>query len=188
MLDDLDKTLRQLLAEAGFGEHQISFKPPDDAVASDTSPAVNLFLYDVRENRELRSNEWLRERQANGTVTRRRSPVRVDCAYLITAVAGDPLSEHRLLGQVMLALLRHPTIPASMLQGSLQGHEPLPTSALQASNLQSLSEFWQAMGNKARAVLNYTVTISVDPYEPVTAPPVFEHIIAIQQTNGDTKA
>ena len=180
MLDDLDKTLKQLLSQTGFKEDQISFKPPDDAVTESTSPAVNLFLYDVRENRELRSNEWIQNRQSDGSVSKRRSPVRVDCAYLITAMAGDPLSEHRLLGQVMMALLRYPHIPAELLQGELAGQQPLPTSSLQASNLQSLSEFWQVMGNKARAVLNYIVTISVDPYESIETGPVLEHVIAMQ--------
>ncbi len=186
MLDALDNTLKVIFVNCGFEQGQISFKPPDAAVIEGTLPAINLFLYDVRENRELRSNEWLQERQSDGTVSRQRSPVRVDCAYLITAMAGDPLSEHRLLGQVMMALLRYPHIPAELLQGELAGQDPLPTSSLQASNLQSLSEFWQAMGNKARAVLNYTVTISVDPYAAVEVQPAHEHVIALEQIKSGT--
>lgn len=186
MLDDIDKTLKKVLTAAGLEDDMISFKPPDEAVTEGIAPAVNLFLYDVRENRELRSNEWAQDRQLGGTVTRKRLPVRVDCAYLITAMAGDPLSEHRLLGQVMTTLLRFRQIPAELLQGELVGQGPLPTSSLQACNLQSLSEFWQAMGNKARAVLNYTVTISVDPYAAVEVQPVREHVIAMEQIKSGT--
>ena len=115
-------------------------------------------------------------------MARRRAAVRVGCAYLITAWAGDAASEHRLLGQVMVALLRYPKIPAGMLQGSLQGQNPLPTSVLQASNLQSLGEFWQAMDNKPRAALAYTVTIAVAPFEPEPlGTAVTDKVILIQQ-------
>lgn len=62
----------------------------------------------------------------------------------------------------------------------------MPTSSLQASNLQSLGEFWQAMGNKPRAALAYTVTISVDPYAAVEVEPVREHVIAMEQIKSGT--
>jgi hypothetical protein len=191
MLNDLDNTIaallrRELTADLGESGH-ISFEPPNGELTI-APPGVNLFLYDVRENRELRSNEWLRERHGDGSVTRRRSPVRVDCAYLITAHAKDAAEEPKLLGRVMLALLRYPSIPPELLQGSLQQSDAeLPASTLQASNVLSMGEFWQAMGNQPRAALHYTVTFSADPYDTVTAPPVFEHVIALQQTNSAVK-
>jgi hypothetical protein len=91
--------------------------------------------YVIRENRELRTNEWQIDRN-NGTATKRRAPARVDCSYLITAWASDTsttpaLDEHLLLGEVMQALLRHPSIPDEVLQGRLQGQDPpLPAAAL----------------------------------------------------------
>jgi hypothetical protein len=61
-------------------------------------------------------------------------------------------------------LLRHPTLPEVLLQGSLKGQEPpLPSSTLQPGRLQSVGEFWQALGGKPKAALNYTVTIGVVP-------------------------
>lgn len=165
----LEQELGRVLSEAP----EISFDTPDQDFKP-TTRTVDLFLYDVRENRELRSNEWLVQRQSSGVVTQQRAPVRIDCSYLITAWAGDVHSEHILLGHVMQALLRHPTIPAAVLQGSLAGQEPpLPTSTLQPGRLQSMAEFWQALGGKPRAVLNYTVTVSLTVQEPVTlGPPV----------------
>ena len=133
---------------------------------------MDLFLYDVRENRELRTNEWVVDRLPDGTTTKRRPPVRVECSYLVTAwpESSDTASEdeHRLLGEVMMVLLRHPTIPPQLLQGSLKGQEPpLPAITLQPGRLQSLGEFWQALGGKPKAAINYTVTVSVDAYKPV---------------------
>jgi hypothetical protein len=140
----------------------------------------------VRENRELRSNEWVIERRSDGTAVRHQPPVRVDCSYLVTAWASASSNtpardEHRLLGEVMKALLRHSTLPAAVLQGSLQGQEPpLPSSALEPGRLQSLGEFWQALGGKPEAALSYTVTIGVSPTAPVDAGPlVAEKVIRI---------
>lgn len=178
MINDLDSTLEQLLKRelpASLVEQvAISFAAPDDEFPpqSVVLPAIDLFLYDVRENRELRSNEWVVERQSNGAVTQRRAPVRVDCSYLITAwpsknSPNPAKDEHMLLGEVMMALLRHPVIPAAVLQGILKGQEPpLPAVTLMPGRLQSLGEFWQALGGKPKAALNYTVTIGVEPSKP----------------------
>lgn len=173
MINDLDNTLKTLLMrEVGLEADAIRFEAPDGSFAP-PSPGVDLFLYDVRENRDLRSEEWLVERQSTGAVTKQRAPARVDCSYLITTWAGDVVGEHLLLGSVMRVLLRYPSLPAEVLQGSLAGQTPpLPTAVLQPSRLQSLGEFWQALGGKPKAVLHYTVTISVDVHPAVEAGPL----------------
>lgn len=170
MLDDLDSSLEQLLTQvlpelqpSNETQVAISFEMPLEGSIKQ-KPALNLFLYDVRENLDLRNNEWSVQRRNNGTAVKQRPPVRVDCSYLITAWASsdDPQQEHHLLGAVMKVLLRYRNLPAAILQGSLKGQEPLPnTVALRTSYLQSLGEFWQAMGGRPKAALNYTVTIAV---------------------------
>jgi hypothetical protein len=108
----------------------------------------------------------------------------VDCSYLVTAWASESSTtpaqdEHYLLGEVMKVLLRHPTIPAQVLQGSLEGQEPpLPAITLQPGRLQSLGEFWQALGGKPKAALNYTVTMGVEVHKPVEiGPPVVDKML-----------
>lgn len=188
MLHDLDKTLEELLkAElppAFVGDNattrvSISFATPDREFAGQiaNAPVINLFLYDVRENLELRNNEWVLDRQPNGAATRKRPAVRVDCSYAITIWTpgnqSDPPTEHRLLGEVMKALLRHPTIPAAVLQGSMQEQEILPRGlTLRPTQLQSLGEFWQAMGGRPKPALNYTVTIAIPVHEETEAVPL----------------
>jgi hypothetical protein len=175
MIDDLDRTLEELLrrelSPALVEQVAISFAAPDSEFppASVTLPAIDMFLYDIRENLELRSTGWIVDRHDNGTATKFRSPVRVDCSYLITAWSSESsttraLDEHRLLSEVMKVLVRHRTIPEVLLQGSLRGQEPqLPAVTLQPGRLQSLGEFWQALGGKPKASLNYTVTIGLVP-------------------------
>ncbi|MGO9272716.1 MAG: DUF4255 domain-containing protein [Terriglobia bacterium] len=182
MIDDLDRTVEELLrrelAPALVEQVGISFAAPDSEFppSSVTLPAIDLFLYDIRENTELRNTQWIVERQlerlGNGAViekaTKRRPPARVDCSYLITAWSSESsttraLDEHRPLSEVMKVLLRHPVLPEVLLQGSLKGQEPpLPSSTLQPGRLQSVGEFWQALGGKPKAALNYTVTIGMD--------------------------
>ncbi len=181
MFDDLDNTLQQLLKRelppAIVSQVTITFAAPDAQFppASVALPAIDWFLYDIRENRDLRSNEWIVERHSDGTGTKMRPPVRLDCSYLITAwpsqTSTTPIQdEHHLLGEVMKVLVRFQTLPAAILQGSLQNQEPpLPATSLQPGRLQNISDFWQTLGGRPRAALTYMVTISVAPEAPVDA-------------------
>jgi hypothetical protein len=194
MIDDLDRSLENLLKRELppelVSQVTISFATPDGQFPppSVSLPAIDLFLYDVRENRELRDGEWRFERQSDGTAVRKGSPVRVDCSYLITAWPSSGSTtpaqdEHRLLGEVMKALLRYAALPADVLAGSLSGQQPpLPASSLQPGRLQSMSELWQALGGKPRATLNYIVTLGVDLGLTAEAgPPVHETVVKLQQ-------
>ncbi len=176
MFQDLDATLTKLIErEVDYANLSVSFATPgeDFPPSSVTLPAVHFFLYHIQENMELRRGEWIVERRENGngqtTASRRRPPIRVDCAYLVTVWPGDasPDDEHKILGAVMKTLLRYRKLPADLLQGELAGQEPpLRAGTIRESHLQSLGEFWQAMGAKPKAALDYTVTVSVDVSEP----------------------
>jgi hypothetical protein len=189
LLHELDQTLAALLKRDLPGRDQItvSFAAPDDQF-SVKLPAVDLFLYDVRENLELRSNDDVIERQTDWTSVRFRPPVRVDVSYLITAWPGvgggqsdSSEDEHMLLSAVMRVLLRYPKLPRELLKGSLANQDlPPPVSTLQPGRLQSVGEFWQALGGKPKAALNYMVTLSVDVYEPERQPLVIDKEIRVR--------
>jgi hypothetical protein len=178
MIDDLDRTIEELLKRelpaAVLDRVAISFATPDsDFPNSVTFPAVNFFLYDIRENLELRNTDWMVERDSNGMAMRKRAPVRIDCSYLVTAWSSEgsntrPFDEHRILSSIIRALIKYPTIPEQILQNSLRGQEPpLPTAALQPARLGSPSEFWQSLGGRPKAALNYTVTIGLAVDAPI---------------------
>jgi hypothetical protein len=150
-------------------------------IKPETNNTVSLFLYDIKENMELRNNEP-QVRRGNGQVSIVRAPLRLACSYLITAwTAGDQeyslLLEHQLLSQALQLLSRHHFLPRYFLQGSLQAQEPLPPLAtLQAESLKNASEFWTAAQQKLRPALNVLATISMQPFEAqaerlVTKPP-----------------
>jgi hypothetical protein len=168
MLQDLDSTLKELLERELPSDllpsltDNISFDSP---VQTNKPNGINLFLYDIRENMDLRSGLAEYERQGISTAIKKRPAVRVNCSYLITAWSASDRAvqdEHKILGNVMKVLLRYRKLPKEVLQGSLKGQEPPIRSTLLGPNLlQSFGEFWQAMGGKPKAALNYTITISV---------------------------
>lgn len=180
MIQDLSETLRAILDDpklaATFPElaaAQVVFDRPSEQFQP-TQSTIDLFLYDVRENVSLRSNEPLVERR-DGQALIRRPPLRVACSYLLTAwaVGGtEPvLQEQRLLSQALLVLSRYPTIAKEFLRGSLVGQEPpLPLVKAQSDGLKEPSEFWTAIGNKLRPSLTLTATIALDVAAPETAP------------------
>lgn len=194
MIAELDRALATLL-ELELPEHvtsaaQISFEAPDRAFATSgvPLPAIDLFLYDVRENGELRDRSWMTERPEQGNVIRHPPPARVDCSYLVTAWPSTssprPVEdEHRLLSEVMRVLLATPTLPATVLDGDLLAQQPRPPAlALGSGRLTSISEFWQALGGKPKAALHLTVTIAVTTAAPVDAgAPVREHVVEMAQ-------
>ncbi|WP_373498595.1 DUF4255 domain-containing protein [Desulfococcus sp.] len=191
MIRDLDETIEQLLisrAPAGseLAGADISFDLPDaDWRAGLETLTVNCYLYDIRENFDLRTVEPPVQRSADGTrAVRRRAPVRIDCAYCITAwsPATDEsvLEEHRLLGQVLRVLLRHPTVPADVLQGSLADQiPPYPTIIASPDGVKNPPEFWGALDQQLKPSLNYVLTLAVSLDEsPAEAamPPVVEEV------------
>ncbi len=119
MLADLDESLKTLLKRDldrhGFDGVEIEFDAPDkEWAASLSSPAVNLFLYDIREAKELRPIDW-EERMRDGRTFDLRPPLRIDASYAVTAWTRDVQDEHRLLSQVMAALYAFPTLPEEVL-------------------------------------------------------------------------
>lgn len=191
MIDDLDATLEALLARQLPPNVHISFLTPDEGFPNAVEhPAVNLFLYDVRENRELRCNGWRTGHDEAGHPIREAPAVRLDCSYLVTAWPAQTAlkEEHLLLGKAIQALLRYPTVPAPILRGELAraGVEP-PANVLQPGHLQGVAELWQALGGRPRAAFNYTVTIAVQPAAPTqTAPEVREKVLDFHVAAGPT--
>jgi len=183
MLKDLDETLKLLLSNNLKNDvidqrgYKISFEPPSQELENEGT-IINLFLYDIRENVELRSSvrSWDMSMKKEGVSKRVFASTRVDCSYLITVWTNRPQSnrddsnqvpflyEHQILGEIMQILVRSRYIPSTILQGTLKKQElPVPIISLRSGQVQNLGEFWQAIGGKPKASIHCTVTIPV-PY------------------------
>lgn len=177
MIRDLSQTLKAILTQPGLPTELAAAHITFDAPVNDPTPTpteVNLFLYDIRENTELRLTEPVVKRQ-NGQAVVQQPPLRVACSYLVTAwPAGGTeltLQQHRLLSQVLQVLARFPTVPARFLQGNLVGQEPpLPLMTAQMEGLKNPAEFWSALGTKLRPSLTIVATVALPLLADTTAP------------------
>ena len=195
MIEDLSNSIKALLeyelltpGQEVIPNLSISFAQPDDNFppASVTKPAVNLFLYDVREDLKLRHNERFRYQQMPpASYDVKRQPLLMECSYLVTAWSDSATAaandEHTVLSAMIMALRRYNCLPDTLpnkidlegspiqiLQGALAGINPLPrTFTMQDGYLQSLGEFWRSMGHGPKPRFNYSVTIAVDVHDPI---------------------
>ena len=178
MIADLDETIRQLLIEElpiKNGEIEVSFHQPKREWSTRlTKPTVNFFLYDVRENPVLRKHQWESQpppRNGANLASRKRSPMRVDCFYMLTSWANEPDDEHRLLTRALMSLFRFPVIPEDRLVGTLQ-NPPFDIQARLANHdrLTNPAEVWSALDNELRPSISLIVTLALDPWHEVTGP------------------
>jgi hypothetical protein len=189
VIRDLSLTLQAVLADDALASEfpelhaaLVAFERPSDSF-SPTATTLDLFLFDIRENLELRSGEPSVQRE-RGQVTLAPPPLRVACSYLVTAwpVGGGDLAlqEHLLLGQALPVLARYPQIPARYLRGALVDEQPpLPMRVAQAGSPGEPHEFWAAIGNKMRAAFVVTVTVGMKVFADVAAQEVIVSAVRI---------
>lgn len=195
MIRDLSETLQAILDDPALAKEkpfrkladaQVAFERPSEQFKP-SQTTIDLYLFDIRENTELRESEPVVERR-DGRALILRPPMRVDCSYLLTAWAAGGtgpelvLEEHDLLGQAMQVLARYPTIPDKFLRGSLKGQgRPLPLSVggTNKGEMTDPADFWSALGNKLRPSLIVTATLEVQTSEPAEAPLVSTHRLRV---------
>ena len=188
MIRDLSQSLRALLMQPGLPTDLAALQIVFDRPVAQFNPqqtSINLFLYDIRENLDLRNNEPIIDR-VDGQARIRAAPKRVSCSYLITVwvVGGTEvyLQEHHLLSQIFQVFSRHGTIPESSLQGSLRGQKPaLPIALMATDGLKNPAEFWSSLGTPLRASLTVTATLSLEMFTPETSPLVLSHRIDVKE-------
>ncbi len=179
MINDLDETLKVLLIQkAGLdpSEVDISFDiPTRDWSTPVTRPTINLYLFDVRENRQLRELDWDEEPAKNGKVTRKRIPVRIDLSYMITCWTSAAEDQHRLLWRVLETFFRYSPLPGDVLQGQMKNLlRPARTEVAQPDGiLKNVSDFWGALENQLRPAINVVVTLELDLNQVFDSPMVF---------------
>jgi hypothetical protein len=167
MFADLDESIRQLLVQRGgldTAEVDIDFHTPTREWAAGVSkPTVNVYLYDIRENLELREPmPWMTRNGPNNTAIRSRPLVRMDVTYRFTTFANAPEDEHRLLSHILVTLFQHPIFPADLLQGQVAGQQIVTTAAQPIGPVQNLADYWGAMDNTIKPSIDFRLTVAVD--------------------------
>lgn len=176
MFSDIDEALRQML-QTGMpiraNEIDISFERPTREWSSKLSrPAINLFLYDIRERPELRNEVPQYTRIPGQSMAGRRRPLRrLDLAYLCTAWAREPGDEHRILASLLSCLYRSVEVPSEFLsQVVLDTGVHVPVRIADPDYLAKPADFWGVMDNDLHASVIFVATVPLDPFEPTPTP------------------
>jgi hypothetical protein len=158
----------------------ISFEAPTkEWAAKRTTPTLNIYLYDIREDTSRREVKYEEVRDDTGRVTERRQPPRrFRLSYLITAWTQRPEDEHRLLSSMLGLFLRSDLLPADVLAGALRdaGRPTIVQVALPPSEERSISDVWSALGGELKPSLDLVVIAPFTSFrtEVDIAPPVRE--------------
>ncbi|MFJ9585609.1 DUF4255 domain-containing protein [Streptomyces acidicola] len=191
MIHEVDEVIKRLLeggALSGSGI-DISFEAPTrDWAARRNAPAVNAYLYDIREDAKRRQRGQTSVRDERDVVVRRRQPPRwFRLSYLVTAWTKQPQDEHRLLSAVLATLLPRELLSSDELSGALGAlglSVPLTVAGLHTES-RSLAEIWSALGGELKPSIDLVVTAPFPAYpEYDVGPPVTEAAVRLRGMDG----
>ncbi|REF28301.1 uncharacterized protein DUF4255 [Xenorhabdus cabanillasii] len=175
----LNAILSQYLQMPG-SQINIRFDLPE-INSTQSEPTVSVFLYDIHEELQLRTAEPRRYNPATSTLLP--GWVNINCNYLITYWdANKPSSDSsspdsqpdNQAAQVMTRVLN-----ALINNRQLTGIPGAYTRVIpQQENLNSLGNFWQALGNRPRISLLYSITV------PMKLKNIENNIISISQISA----
>ncbi|HEX5113630.1 MAG TPA: Pvc16 family protein [Pseudonocardiaceae bacterium] len=166
MIHDVDESLRAFLLRCLPDGARVEFtRPRVDEPAE--SLLLNGFLFDIREDVSSLAAYSDDIRAIDGTVAVRRMPVRrYRLRYLLTAWTGQDaaVSEHQLLGAVMVGCVEHQTMPADCLAGSLADTGHLVTLRCAPSDEEPVGiDPWVRLGLPPRTTLDLIVIAPLIP-------------------------
>lgn len=200
MIEQLDQVLRTILNDTHAPEElqnaEVSFDIPKEGYAPDRE-TINLYLYNIQENRILRNPEPIIEID-EGNYYKQAPPVRVDCFYMLTAWnsrTGEHASahEHKLLSESFRWLSKFSQMPNDYFpeewkdkdNTSYQPH-PVYISTGQMDTIEEPGKFWAALGSPPRPFVNIKITISMCHKETKEiGPPVLDRVIKTGQKSED---
>ena len=192
MIQDVDKLLEEMVrrdALNGSAVELVFEAPTKDWVARRSGPAVDLYLYDIREDLERRVPAWEDVRDGEGvTQDRRLPPRRYRLAYLVTAWTQRPEDEHRLLSALLSCFIRNAMLKPEELDGALaEADLPLYIDVAQPpSQDRSLADVWSALGGELKPSLDVIVTapMVVTRSAPYGPPVLLGPTLGLASTDG----
>jgi hypothetical protein len=180
VIPEIDQALLRLIRGGAIPDAsvEVAFEAPTrDWAARRGGPAVNAYLYDIREDVSLRSAGLRDLRDERGITAARRRPIRhFRLSYLVTSWTKRAEDEHRLLAAVLGCLLRSETLPVTGSDALTALGVPIPVSvAIPPPETRSLADIWSALGGDLKPSLDVVITTPF-PHAPdeAVAPPVTE--------------
>jgi hypothetical protein len=186
MLTSLLQTLADLLAggTALTSTEQIDFSHPANRRDQGSGPLLNLYLYDIRESKQVQHSGRQVDRtlaeSGRPTASVAWPPTWFDVSMMLTASDRTTLGEHHLLDEALSVLLRHRLLREDFLSPDLRGHGNL-TMTVGINPPLEIGGLWSAVTVPLRPALFITVTVPFVPRQEA-APLVVERILGLQPT------
>lgn len=181
MISDVDTALAELLKSEllDAARVQVVFDPPTkEWAAKRNGPAVNLFLYDIREDTRRRASGMFPRFDGEGRIAARTKPPRIFRLFYLLSVWGQRAEdEHRLLGNLLDCLLAYDALPAEFL-----GDAPSPVGlsvGLPPEEDRSFADVWSALGGELRPSIDVVLSIPLEAGRPVGTAPAVDAPLAV---------
>jgi hypothetical protein len=186
ILTDLQTALKRVIYERGRidpADIEIAFEAPIRSwVGARTGPTIDLFLYDIQENTDLRKG-GMESGRANGRGQLRMPPRRFDLTYLVSVLSTEVTDEHLVLWRLLLTMLKHPILPEELLPESLkQADVPITCKLELPDGAPKPVEIWSALEQPPRPSIGLVVTVPADLEIAFDAPLVLTRTARYRQT------
>jgi hypothetical protein len=189
MFNDIDDTLREFLngeIPISKSEIEISFdRPTRDWSGRLSRPTLNLFLFDIRERKDLRDDLPIVSRNDNGMAVKQIPPRRIDLSYLVTVWIKETEDEHRILARVMACFYKYTKIDLKYAQGDLKSSTyPVLCRLVPPEEATNTVDLWSVLDNDFHAPLIWAITSPLDVFKPTTGPLVVTKKIGVGVPRG----
>ncbi len=158
-------------------------------VRARTGLQLNIYLYEIRENRDFRRAAWDNLPLPDRTMVLSQPPAYIDCHYLISAwsatedsdMASPVLDEHQVLSEVLRILLRNPDVVPGALGipggGVVFQEAHVYLSVAPPEPPRVLNDFWSTMKLPWRPAVMLVVTAPLDLLVDTPLPPLVTTLI-----------
>ncbi|HMD90645.1 MAG TPA: Pvc16 family protein [Anaerolineaceae bacterium] len=184
MFNDIDDSLRDFLNNVipiSKAEIDISFdRPTRDWSGRLSRPTLNLFLFDIRERKELRDDVPVVSRNDNGQAIKQVPPRRIDLRYLVTVWIKEAEDEHRILARVLTCFFKYNNIDLKYMQGDLKSNPyPILCRLIPPDETINTVDLWSVLDNDYHTPLVWAVTTPLDVFKPMAGPLVVTKKIGV---------
>jgi hypothetical protein len=193
MLNFLDNVIDRIL-DTGWvtppAKPDRSFAIPDETFQNSVATlTLNIYLTEIRENRDFRRANWDTIPLPDRTTALSQPPAYFDCHYLISAwsavqesdIASGVADEHAALGGALRVLLRNPdVVPAAIGVpggGVVFQNAHICLNVAQPDAPRVVHDFWNTMQLPWRPAISLIATAPVDPlFDSPPSPPMITFV------------
>lgn len=192
MLADLRTTLQNLLHQRGrISEDEVDVRfemPTRQWVESLTKPTINMYLFDVQENTELRTTTVQQTRSAR-MAEFRMPPRRFDLRFMVSMLTTIVEDEHLLLWRTLQTLMKYAQLPDDLLSDTLREARPAVIGQVsKTDDGPNLLDVWSALELPPRPSLLYVVTVPLELDIAYEAPLVLTRTVRYARPSPEDEA